>query len=746
MIKTAQDLKTYKKQLKEALGNQFLRSALDKFNTVYRENRPNIYAGVDFAGIRDAIAAGKDAALPHLEELFDAFRSHAEKAGARVHVAHDAQEANAIIAKIAVDNRVHHIIKSKSMTAEETFLNHQLEKEGFKVTETDLGEWIVQLRGEGPSHMVMPAIHLSRYQVGDLFAEVTKQKQDSENIDKLVKVARRNLRPAYLEADMGISGANFAIADSGTLGLVTNEGNMRLVTTMPQVHVALVGFDKLVPDLKSALRILKLLPRNATGQAITSYVTWIKGANECRSAPGGKKIMHIVFLDNGRLSLSRDPVFAEALRCIRCGACANVCPIYSKVGGHKYGHVYIGAIGLILTLFYHGKENDRAIVQNCINCQACKAVCPVAIDLPHLVKKTYKAVLKAEGKKPVKNVILARVMRNRKLFHFLLRQAYLAQKPLARRQTLIRHLPLFFEKEHGFRSLPVIAKHPFRDQWQRLARKVEAPRIQIALFAGCAVDFIYPEQGRAFLELLGGQGVQVAFPMAQTCCGLPALMAAEEETAQEVARQNIEAFASGKPDYIVTLCASCASHLKHNYLKLFKADRSKPEGLEAFAAKIIDFSSFMADVLQIDGSRFAGRKQKTAYHAPCHLCRGLEVVDAPRNLLKVAGLDYVPTRDEDVCCGFGGSYSVDFPEISAEILKKKLDNVEAGRPEILVTDCPGCVMQLRGGMDKRGSKIEVKHIAEALADRKKGREPQATPCNPITTRKTKPCKNFHQNR
>jgi iron-sulfur cluster protein len=719
MIKTAQDIKSYKKQLKEALGDQFLRSALDKFNTVYRENRPNVYAGIDFEGLRDDIAAGKDTALPQLQDLFEQFKAHAERAGAQVHVARDAHAANTIIAGIAADNQVHHIIKAKSMTAEETFLNNHLEKMGYKVTETDLGEWIIQLRGEGPSHMVMPAIHLSRYQVGDLFAEVTQQQQDSENIDKLVKVARKELRPAYLEADMGISGANFAIADSGTLGLVTNEGNMRLVTTMPRVHVALVGFDKLLPDLKSALRILKVLPRNATGQAITSYVTWIKGANECLAAPDGKKIMHVVFLDNGRLTLAQDPVFAEALRCIRCGACANVCPIYSKVGGHKYGHVYIGAIGLILTLFYHGAENDRAIVQNCINCQACKAVCPVAIDLPHLVKKTYQAVLKTEGKKPVKNFILAKAMRNRKIFHFLLRQAYLAQKPLARQAPLIRHLPHFFEKKHGFRSLPVIAKHPFRDQWQGLAKPVAAPRYTIAFFAGCAVDFIYPEQGRAFLELLENQSVQVEFPVDQTCCGLPALMAAEEETAQEVARQNINAFASGKHDHIVTLCASCASHLKHNYLKLFALAEDKPAGLKAFTDKIVDFSSFMVDVLKLDGSLFVPRNQKTAYHAPCHLCRGLEIIDAPRNLLKTAGLDYVATRDEDVCCGFGGSYSVDFPEISAEILKKKLDNVAAVDPELLVTDCPGCVMQLRGGMDKRGSKIQVKHIAEVLAENKK---------------------------
>jgi len=718
MIKTAQGIKSYKKQLKEALSDQFLRTALDNFNCAYRENRSAVYEGIDFEEIKKEIAAEKDAALPRLKELFEAFKIHAEAAGAKIHVAKDARQANEIVAAIAKENNVKKIIKSKSMTAEETFLNDHLEKEGYIVTETDLGEWIIQLRKEGPSHMVMPAIHLSRYQVGDLFEKVTRKKLESENIDKLVKVARKTLRPAYLEADMGISGANFAIAESGALGLVTNEGNMRLVTTLPKVHVALVGYDKLIPDLKTMLRILKILPRNATGQAITSYVTWIKGAVACGSSTTNRKEMHIVFLDNGRLTLAEDPVFAEALRCIRCGACANVCPVYSKVGGHKYGHVYIGAIGLILTLFYHGKENDRAIVKNCINCQACKEVCPVDIDLPHLIKKTYRAVLDQDGKTPVKNLLLSKVMKNRKLFHFILRNAYLAQKPLAKKKTMIRHLPHFFEKEHGFRSLPVIARTPFRDQWKTIHPHVVKPKLIIALFAGCAVDFIYPEQAAELLKVLQKYDVQVEFPMEQTCCGLPALMAAEEETAKEVALQNLRAMMSEKYDYILTLCASCGSHLKHNYPKIFKDASLKPENLEAFTDKIIDVSSFLVNVLKASSQDFNVTGEKVAYHSPCHLCRGMKVTNEPRKLIELAGYDYVKSKDEDVCCGFGGSYSVDFPEISAEILKKKLDNVEAADSGILVTDCPGCVLQLRGGMDKRGRKIKVKHIAEIIAETK----------------------------
>lgn len=715
MIRTPHDVKEYRGQLKRALRNEFLSQTLDTFAAAYRSARPTVFAGMDLEGLINDIATAKDESIPYLEELFSTFKERAEAAGVHVHRARTAREANEIIASIAAAGDVKAIVKGKSMTAEETFLNNYLERKGFKVTETDLGEWIIQLRHEGPSHMVMPAIHLSRRQVAELFTQVTGERQDPDDIAGMVQVARRELRQAYLEADMGITGANFAIAETGTIGLVTNEGNGRLVTTLPRIHVALAGFDKLVPDLKSALRILKVLPRNATGQAISTYVTWITGATECTTAPSGRKEMHIVFLDNGRLALARDPVFSQALRCIRCGACANVCPIYRLVGGHNYGHVYIGAIGLILTYFYHGRNNARAIVKNCLNCQACKAVCPTGIDLPHLIKEVYRTILQVEDKKPLKNVLLARLLKDRRMFHFLLRRAYLAQKPVSRGEY-IRHLPLFLAEEHGFRSLPAIARTPLRDMWDSIRTEVKTPRYRVALFGGCLVDFVYPEQAQALARILEEQNVQLDYPMEQTCCGLPAKMMGETETAREVAIQNLKAVDPAGYDYILTLCASCGSHIKENYLKLLGDEPGLGALVQQMTAKVIDFSSFLVDVLQLGPELFQQSGRKIAYHSPCHLCRGLHVTEQPRELLHKAGCQYVPSRDEDVCCGFGGSFSIEFPELSAELLKRKLDNVEATGANLLVTDCPGCVLQLRGGMDKRGSKVAVKHIAQVIAD------------------------------
>ncbi len=717
MIRTAQDMKTYKERINTALGNRFLRKALDNFASAYKVSRAKAFEGIDLDALKCQIAEGKDQALTELESLFQQFKAGAEAAGAIVHLAATAHEANEIIARIARDNGVKTIVKSKSMTAEETHLNDHLEAAGFKVTETDLGEWIIQLRHEGPSHMVMPAIHLSRQQVGTLFGDVTKKPVDPEDIDRMVKVARKELRPAFLAADMGISGANMAIAETGTLGIVSNEGNARLTTTLPRVHVALVGLDKLVPDLSAALRIVKVLPKNATGQALTSYVTWITGAVECATSATGKKILHIVFLDSGRLKLARDPVFSEALRCIRCGACANVCPVYGKVGGHALGHVYIGAIGLILTYFYHGKDNARAIVRNCLNCQACKSVCPVNIDLPYLIKKVYANVLKDEDTKPAKNTILSAVMKNRRLFHTLLKMAAALQKPLVEKDAgVLRHLPFIFGKAHDFRTLPALAEKPFRDQWQKIRPQIENPRYRVALFGGCVVDFVSPEQAVSLVRILSGRNVQMEYPMGQSCCGLPAMMMAEEQTAAEVAVQNLEAMDPGRYDYIIVLCASCGSHLKEGYSRLLADKPETSEKLRQLHDKLIDFSSFMVNVLKVAPEDFEQHHARVAYHSPCHLCRGLGVTREPRELLQTAGLDYAPCKDEDVCCGFGGSYSLEFPEISAEILRQKLDQVENTGAGILVTDCPGCVLQLRGGMGKRNSPIQVKHIAQVVAD------------------------------
>ncbi|MBC16496.1 MAG: (Fe-S)-binding protein [Desulfovibrio sp.] len=716
-MQKANNLKEYREDMRESLDNDFLRTTLDNFAVAYRAGRANAFKDMDVRGLIQNIADCKDAAAANYQELYAEFKENAEAAGIHVHFAKTADDANKIIAQIAKDTNCKSIVKSKSMTAEETLLNHDLEDEGFEVIETDLGEWIIQLRHEGPSHMVMPAIHLSRHQVKDLFTDVTGKQQEAD-IEKLVKVARRELRQKYVDADMGITGANFAIAETGGIGLVTNEGNARLVSTLPRVHVALMGIDKLLPKLHDALRILKVLPRNATGQQITSYVTWITGANECLACEDDKKEIHYVVLDNGRSELIEDPLFSQVNRCVRCGACANVCPVYRLVGGHKMGHIYIGAIGLILTYFFHGKEKAKNIVQNCINCEACKDICAGGIDLPRLIKAIHAQIMEEDGS-PLPQRLLSSVLKNRKLFHTLLRTAKWGQKPIAEKDGYIRHLPMIFAKEHGFRALPTVAEEPFRDWWEKNRPYVDKPKHRVALFSGCVQDFVYPEQMQAAVKVFADNDVDMEYPMEQSCCGLPVQMMGEMKVSRDVAVQNLRAFETGAYDYIITLCASCAAHLKHNYAKLVMDKPALKMKADEFASKVIDYSSFVNDVLKVKKSDFREVGTKATYHAPCHLCRGLDVHDAPRDLIKKGGMEYVECAEEEVCCGFGGTFSMKFPELSSELLNKKLGNVEETGASVLLTDCPGCIMQLRGGLKKRGSKIQVRHVAEVLADNKK---------------------------
>jgi iron-sulfur cluster protein len=749
MAQTHESLKSYKHRLGDALDNRFLRQAMDNFAVAYRASRETAFAGMDVEALIQQVGRIKAAAIADNKALLDQFVTKAKASGIQVHIAATAEDANRIIEEIAKKTGSKKIVKSKSMTAEEIHLNKWLENLGLEVTETDLGEWIVQLRKEGPSHMVMPAIHLSRFQVADLFSDVTGTAQDAE-IERLVKVARKELREKFVQADMGITGANYAVADTGTIGIATNEGNARLVTTLPKVHVALVGIDKLLPTIADALTVNRILPKNATGQAITSYVTWITGPTECTTTLSGKREMHIVFLDNGRSRIAADPDFSQVLQCVRCGACANVCPVYRMVGGHQMGHIYIGAIGLITTYFFHGLENAKNLVKNCTNCGACKAVCAGGIDLPYLIKQIHARIQDETGH-PLQSLLLGKVLKNRKLFHRLLRTAYLAQQPALDRSGrpdpprdrsheksdpsrvtppgslappgsdagFLRHLPMIFSSDHNFRRLPAIAKSPFRDRFARLNQPVENPRFTIALFSGCVQDFVYPEHLEAAMRGFARHRINVVFPMEQSCCGLPAVSMGETSAARDVALQNLDAMAMGRKeydavDYIVTLCASCASHLTHGVPRLVK--NYAPEKAAAFAKKVVPFSVFMNDIVGIEPDLRAGSDggRNTAFHSPCHLCRGLGVHQAPHELIEKSGNHYVPTAEEETCCGFGGSFSTTFPAVSREILTKKLDDVTASGADRLVTECPGCVLQLRGGAARQGRDITVCHLSELL--------------------------------
>lgn len=340
----------------------------------------------DFEMLRDRAAATRRRAISAMPDLLERFEANATAAGASVHWAADAAEACAIAARICRDNGVKRAIKSKSMATEEIHLNAHLKREGVEPVETDLGEYIIQLRGERPSHIIAPAIHLSKEDVAETFRAAHADLAPDRDISgrsELVREARIKLREAFLAADAGITGGNMLIAETGTILLVSNEGNIDLTATAPRVHIAVVGIDKIVESWDDAGIVLRVLARSATGQDMSSYVTCLTGA--AAQDEDGPKQSHIILLDNGR-SAMRASNKAEMLACIRCGACLNHCPIYAATGGHAYGGTYSGPMGAVLTPLFDGLSENADLPSASTFCGRCEAVCPVRIPLPMLLR------------------------------------------------------------------------------------------------------------------------------------------------------------------------------------------------------------------------------------------------------------------------------------------------------------------------------------------------------------------------
>jgi len=376
----------FKENAHVKLNDAGLQRNLKKIKTKFVQKRKASMVELDdFEGTRDAARAIRQRALDNLDTWLEIFERNATARGATVLFAETPADANALILEIAARHAVKKIIKSKSMVSEESALDHAIEAAGLTVVETDLGEYILQINDyEPPSHLIGPALHKSKEEVAQLFHQKHGTPMKS-GIDELCLEARGELRGHYLTADMGISGGNFFVAETGSVVVVTNEGNATLTTTLPKVHVAISGIEKIVPTLEDVATLMRLLPRSATGQSISNYVdilTGPKGEGEFH----GAEHMYFIVVDSGRTAVLGSDV-REALRCIRCGACMNHCPVYQNIGGHSYGWVYPGPIGSILTPMYVGLENALDLPHASTMCNQCGVVCPVKIPLPDLQRK-----------------------------------------------------------------------------------------------------------------------------------------------------------------------------------------------------------------------------------------------------------------------------------------------------------------------------------------------------------------------
>ena len=705
--------KQFRQSIDKALHNPNLTGALGRFSEAYRISRQKAYEGYDFEALRTQIAERKSYAAAHLEELADLFTKNAEARGTTVFRTNDPAKVREYILDLAKKNGVSTIVKSKSMASEEIHLNQHLEKASIDVRESDLGEWIIQLAGQTPSHMVMPAIHMTKEEVATVFSDQVEPGQQPD-IPKLVKFARGKLRTKFLEAQMGITGANIAVAETGTLVIVTNEGNARLVTTLPQIHVAIVGIEKLMEKFADVVPVLTALPKSATAQLLTSYVSMISGP--VPNTDGTPKQLHVILMDNRRTEMSQDPKFKQAMQCIRCASCLNVCPVFRLVGGHVFGKVYTGGIGTILTAWFDALKSSEDIQSLCIQCGNCTQVCPGKIDIPGLILELRRRIAVEQGQ-PLAQKAIFSVVNNRRLFHSMLRVASLAQKPL-QKNGFIRHLPYFLSDMTEFRSLPAIAEKPFRDTFKAIQQPPSKEKV--AFYAGCLIDFAYPEMGQAFVKIMNKAGIEVIFPEGQTCCGAPARYSGAYEVAAQNATDNINSLLAEDVIYVVSACPTCTVALQNEFLSTFESlgqTDSLPRARQ-LAAKVIDSSTLVKNLVDAGRLKFKPGQPlgKATYHDSCHLKRTLNVDRQPRELLSQAGYELAEMYEADMCCGMGGSYSLKLPEISAPILERKLSNIKNTGAPLVLMDCPGCVMQIRGGLDKHSSSLKVEHSLQRLAD------------------------------
>lgn len=656
---------------------------------------------------RDELRPVKEYAIGHLAELVDRSVARLQDNGFIVFRARTAGEAVDYILKLVQGGVV---VKSKSNAVKEIGLVDALVAAGATVVETDLGDRICQMGNIPASHPIGPALHVPVQKVADLFAAETGQPVPPVP-EEIVKVARETLRQRFFEAGVGISGANAICADTGSVVVMENEGNIRCVTNLPPVHIIVAGIEKIVPTLEDGIKVARAAGLYGMGLDFATYVSVISGPSRTHTVEGrvvyglqGPGEVHIVLLEEGRWEAVKEG-FAESLYCINCGSCLGRCPVYGELG-ERYGHKYFGGIGVIHAAF--GSGLDKALEAGlplCLGCRKCVAACPVRIDTPGMIQRLRERAVAEKGLGRGRKMLLGQLLNNGSAIQ---RIAPVAGGLVCDRDGRGGWYPRYalFGLEKG-RRLPELSKKSFLSEAPRRSGKGER---KVAYFAGCLNNLIFPRVAGATLRVLRNSGVEVIVPPGQKCCGYPSLANGDRDGAVRNAIANLRAFGDAGVEAVVTDCATCYSGLT-GYPELLAGDSRWVDSAREFAGKVKELAQYLVET---GFQPAAGETQrKVTYHQPCHLAaHGLS---HGRDLLQsVPGLQFASSQLEDNCCGFGGTFNLDFYQLSKTIGAHKIQPIQGSGAAVVVTSCPGCMVQL---MDLLGSggQPQVMHISELLA-------------------------------
>jgi len=657
----------------------------------------------DPEGFRHDIKEIKTKSIENLDSLIATFAKNCEKNGNRVFLANDGKQVVDYILDLANKHSVTLIEKSKSLTTEEIELNHHLieGKKDLTVVETDLGERIIQLVDEKPYHLVFPAIHKTQGEVAEIFSNVTGTEIPND-LTAIMEAVRKHLRPTFLNSQLGITGANIAVAETGSIIVETNEGNARLVSAVPDIHVVVVGMEKIIANWDEALKLVMAHPVSATGTRLTNYVSIVTERLPL-GEQGAERELHIIILDNGRSKMRQDPWLKEGLNCIRCGACMNACPTYGVVGGHVFGYIYPGPIGIPWTEEVHGLDKAAEFAHLCISCGLCKEICPADIDIPMMIAKVKEEDVKKNGQLTPNKVLsrsddFARVAS--------------ATAPVSNWVIQSRVTRAFMDRFLGIskkRRLPRFERRTLEKQFPSIAKSITNPKARVVYFVDLVANYNEPALGVRAVNLLQQSGVEVILPPKLKPSGMPYISYGELEKARKIAEWNVNILADyiEKGYQIVSTEPTAVYCLRFAYPKLL----GNSEGSVKVANNSYEYFEFLEKINSTPMKKFGnGTSDDGAigFHIPCHQ-RALSSGKFTIAALEKAGYR-VKVIETGTCCGMAGTFGLKKGplgyDLSLAVGKPLFDlfNKEDPPIKIIATESSVCTMQLEDG-----TKCELVH-------------------------------------